>query len=145
MEHPETTPLGPTARRRAQREAAAKAKADMELADEQRAQAMAADGKITVEQARRIVKASKSPLGKFIAGAVIGGSIGTLVFLVGWCMKPRSEYQRLSDVCRLAAQLATEAGGNKNFWFAEAVSPTEATLNFRSNGRTWETTYICKQ
>ena len=106
---------------------------------------MAAGGKCTIEQARRVIKASEGPLGIVVGGLVVGLPIVLLVFLVGWCMKPRSEYQRLTDVCRLAAQLHTEASGNKNFWFAEAVSPTEATLNFRSNGRTWETTYICER
>ena len=108
---------------------------------------MAADGKITVEQARRIIKVTEGPLGKLleqlIAGAVVGVPIGALVFLIGWCMKPQSEYQKQTDVCFLEAQLAAEAGGNKNFWFAEADSPTRAILHFRKNGRTWETTYFC--
>ena len=115
----------------------------MELADEQRAQAMAADGKITIEQARRIVKASKGPLAKVFAGAVVGGTIGVLVFLIGWCMKPKTAEERALDRCTIEAQLAGKAGGNPNFKYARAESSTEAKLWFSKNGVYWSTTYFC--
>lgn len=139
----EVSPEQRIARRRAQREAQAHAQADKERNLEAQAKQLAAQGKINIDQARSVVRISNGPMGAAMGVVLVTATIGALIFAITWCMKPKTAEERSRDRCTIEAQLAGKAGGNPNFKYARAESPTEAKLWFSKNGVYWSTSYFC--